>query len=287
MGRDTMQDQELAHPDGDEMDVSIETAGDAWRSFLHLPAAIADEVRVHAMDDGLEVCTVDHANVSFIDLRWPEAGMDALSVTDGTLLALDVDRAQRAASVARKGNRGQKGDPVRLGYRPDDRCFQTTVQRDQLIHNVRHYAPKPGSLRAEPEMPDISDAMTTQARVDVNPLEVAIKNIGTDAVRLKADNGDLVMASHSLDNDVKISEWEGRFDGAANPYHQAEGLDSHDAEGSIIHTDYLSAVIGALSDAKFDRVTAVFGTEYPVSFNATHGDFAFDVQFMIAPRVER
>lgn len=120
----------------------------------------------------------------------------------------------------------------------------------------------PDSVREEPDVPDIE--LPNMAAPDVDALGDAIAELErlNEHVWLSRDGETFIIGSQpigerQLDGDNEL------VDTVAFPEAAWSENGEDTARGSVFSIDYLSDAIGALDAAKADRVTLLFGDEFP------------------------
>lgn len=282
MSADDRQARLLGEPSGDS--VSIDTSGRVIRPALALPAALANEGRVHIGEDGVRMQLVDPANVGLIHMQIYPAAFDAyaLDAADDITVGVDLDALTSGLTNARKGRRTD--DPVSLDI--DDTRITIQIEREYNQTTVRYgdelLTIDPDSIREEPDLPDL-DLPATAGAIDVSAFADAIEHIATgdDHMTVRERDGDLLLTGGS-DED------------SPSPYSSAVEIadvvdcPEDDAPVARYSIDYVKDMASALKTGLIDEVTLTWGDEYPylLDFERREDDTVlYDGQYMLAPRI--
>lgn len=284
----------------DDADVSIVTSGDPLRSTLKVPRMLVDELRVHFTPDGIRMTAVGPANVGMFDVDWHRDGftgyqyhVDHDDQDDAdTVVGIPLTHLQDAVKFARK----RDDDPVRidvLGTQSGTPRMRTSVIRpDQQVKRTTVFGLiDPDSIRQEPDIPDID--LAYRATPGIKPLRDVITDLKSiyDHSWFAIDGSDLILGSQPNRNpSLDAQKGDGTqastavFPNAAWEADDVQGNDS--GQGSMFSNDYLKDMLAALDQAKVDRVTVKFGTEYPVMLDFDTPDWNVTGTLMLAPRIQ-
>jgi proliferating cell nuclear antigen len=237
--------------------------GGTIKTVLTTLRAIVDEARIHIDENGISMRAVDPANVAMDDLDLTAAAFESYDATPG-VIGVDLDRFADAVGMA------NADDLVQLSL--DQQTRKLLIHVDGLEFTMACI--DPGSIRAEPEIPDLDlsaeitlsrDALDRGGKaadmvsdhikftMDETPEQFCIEAEGnTDDVELEIDSEDL------------------------------EDVTAADAE-ALFSLDYLKDIVRTIP--KGTAVTMRFGTDLPVIMAYDLADGDGQVRRMLAPRI--
>ena len=172
-------DANLDFDSPDDAAATVVTQGDPIRSLLDAVTVLVDDAKVRFSPDGFTVTAVDPANVGMVDLNAPSAAFTGFDSQDALVVGMPLERLQNALKFARKGRKGDSGDPVRIDVIDDDdrmRVRVAVIRPDQQAKRVSEFfAIDPNSIRQEPDIPSLG--LPHQAQPDIDGFQAAIRDL--------------------------------------------------------------------------------------------------------------
>lgn len=227
--------------------------------FLRLQRALVDESKFRFTDDGLRVRAVDPANVGMVDMT----------------LDVDHDLGETVAGVNVKRLSGlcqNKPRSVTLDIELARPYGTVSIEQEFANGQVWDVTERfgfidPGSIRQEPDVPDIDYDAT--AEVDIRLLAAFIDDREDHQIELIAEDGTLTVAEPGEETDYRaVAETNIDIEGEAE---------------STYSVDYLDGMFSAMKSVGIKTATLMWSTEFPltIEFETDH----IDGMYLLAPRI--
>lgn len=265
---------------------TIDTSGEAVHRLSTLLGCITDEYRLTFDEHALTTCAVDPANVAMVDLEVGEdSEIDIYAETDGT--GFDLESFETGINYARKGRGDDTGDPVSINHNSSGRVEVRVNRPDGAERRYSWYPPDPGSIRSQPELPDITYAW--DVRLNVEEFADTIKcakgvsdavQMGVEPVEGLADGMGDFYVFNTDDGDDNRTDSEFRFEGGAE---WIDG-DGPEPQAAIYSLDYLKYITKALNDAGIEKCNFRFRTEFPCEIHFEDPKYGYSGRYVLAPR---
>lgn len=232
--------------------------------FLEPVDALVDECKIHVDEDGLAIAAVDPANVGIVDTDLDAAAFESYEAEAGTI-GVNLDRLTDV-----------------VGFRSDDTLVQLELdeatRKLDVTVGVLDYTLAlidPGSIRQEPEIPDLDLPLRARLRGEDVATMVEAADMVSDHVALGGE----------LEERSLYSDAEGDTDDATVSFDHHDLLDIQAADAhSLFSLDYLKDMSGAVPDDA--EVTLRLGEEYPCRLDYATVEGHANVTFQLAPRVQ-
>lgn len=269
------------------------TSARPLRAWHELTTVLAEEVRTHFTEYGIECMLVDRANVTMLTLDWHRDGFKSWSHPGGDIIVgLNLSRLRDVFKFGRL----RQDDPCSLFLLDGDKPqygVRITRPDQQVSRNTQMFGIPTGSIRAEPTTPDnVYDAYGWKAHLSPKPFYEAVNSLtdmtnhvklsGRKAALVLSGTGDEIEDRFQFPNSANCQPWEADTEGKIPEKH----IDKHADDETIISGDYLLNIAQAIKAAKMDRVTLGFGSEFPVAVSFEHDEWGISGEFMIAPRIQ-
>jgi len=245
------------------MTVSLTVDAETLADALAPVSTLVSECKVHAESDGLEIRTVDPANVAMVDMTL-DASACAHYDADGTTLGVNLVRLEDVLGMA------DSDDMVQLDL--NDETRKLDIRIGGLEYTLALI--DPDSIRQEPDIPELDLPATVVCEGGEISRALTAADLVSDHVAMSASpDGELVIGAEGDTDDVDVTLDDDDLLSAAI---------SDDVE-SLFSLDYLSAIETPIdSDAD---VSLLLGEEMPTKLQYSIGD-AVKVVHMVGPRIQ-
>ena len=239
----------------------------AIQTTINTLTALVEEARIWVTPDGLQVTTVDAANVAMDDLDLSATGFESYAASGG-VLGLNLDRLEDIVNMA------EPDDLIQFAYNAES--GKLTIRIDDLEYTL---APiDAATIRSPPDdLPNLDLSATVT-------LEAADLNRGIRAADMVDDHVTLAVDADA--NTVHIVA-EGDTDDVDLELAQTDLIDiaTNDEDAEAIYSlDYLKNINKTIS--KDVELTLEFGTDYPLIISYEFADGDGDITRMLAPRIK-
>ena len=215
-------------------------------------SAIVDECKLHATEDGLEICAVDPANVAMARVELDKKAFEAFDTT-GVTLGVNLERVEDVLSMA--------DDELALELVDD--THKLRIESDGLEYTLALI--DSDSIRQEPDIPDLDLPATFV-------LEGGSISRGIKAADLVAKH--ITVAADGDTDDVTETLAGDRVTNA----------DVGESCESMFSLDYLKDISKPIGSSA--SVTLRFGDEFPLKMRYYGADGPLTVTNMLAPRIQ-
>jgi len=237
-------------------------------NFIEPVTALVDECKLHLEPDQARIAAVDPANVAMVETTLSASAFESYEA-DGHTLGLDLDTFEDVLGL------GDASDLVFL--RLDESTQKLNIEIAQT--DYRQALLDPGTIRSEPEIPELGLPNTAVLTSDQLAQAEAAADLASDHLTIRAGVGPNV-------DPIEIRfEAAGDSDDVATSFDADRAVDLELTEpvSSLFSLDYVSDVVGAMPDDA--EVTLRQGSEHPALLEWAHSDGRADVLVMISPRV--
>lgn len=232
----------------DDATATIETTADVLKPAIGYARNLVDECKLHVDGDGLYYLAVDPSNVGMVSAYVPAACFETYDV-DETTIGLDLAETMGALRLGRQSQQ----DTISLNY--SNEMLQTSVHRDydgtalSLEHSFKTI--DPGSIREEPDPPELSYPATATIPRDL--FGDVVESVGalSDRLRFANDGDDLVFVVLGGDDDDSVRA-------------VVDGVVDGGSVDSLFSLDYLETALSSFAAIGADQLTFHFGEEIPV-----------------------
>lgn len=243
------------------------------QAFVDSLTCLVAEAKIHVdHSQGFEARAVDPANVAMVKSEIDVEAFESFDSGKG-VIGINVNRLDDIIDFA------SSGDLVHLTWNEQTRMLDVELRTDggQLEYDLALI--DPDAIRAEPDIPDLSDELTEQFGITGKQFDTAI-----DAVTLAGDHaviqtqvGDIASSIEFFaDGDTDRSSWV--FDSDDCLFIT---VDSEKA--SMYSTDYFEDMVKPIpNDAE---VSFRLGSEFPMKWDYTAAE-GVEVLNMLAPRLQ-
>lgn len=225
--------------------------------------AIVDEARIHIDENGISMRAVDPANIAMDDLDLTAAAFESYDATPG-VIGVDLDRFADAVGMA------NADDLVQLSL--DQQTRKLLIHVDGLEFTMACI--DPGSIRAEPEIPEFDLPAEVTITRDALDRGVTAADMVSDHVTLRMDET----------SEQCIIEAEGDTDDVSLEIDSEDltAVTAADAH-AVFSLDYMTDLVRSIPTGT--AVTLTAGTDFPVVVAYGFADGNGHVRRMLAPRI--
>ena len=226
-------------------------------------SAIVDECKLHATEDGLEICAVDPATVARARVALDKTAFEAFDTT-GVTLGVNLERLEDVLSMAE--------DELTLELIDD--THKLRIESDGLEYTLALI--DTDSIRQEPDIPDLDLPATFV--LDGGSISRGIKAADLVAKHITiAGDGEtdsLILSAEGDTDDVTETL-------AGDRVTNADVGESCESMFSLYYLKDISKPIGSSAS-----VTLRFGDEFPLKMRYYGADGPLTVTNMLAPRIQ-
>lgn len=233
-------------------------------SPLQTVNALVDECKLNISDNGMQITSVDPANVAMIDVRVPDTVFETYEAREHTI-GVDLNRLL---------------DILALFSSEEDESAKVTLDEEtrKLLFecgglNYKLALLDPDSIRAEPDIPELDLSSETVLESDDFSRVIRACNMVADHMTFAAnDSGTFIGSATGDTDDVRVTFEED----------DVVDMDPGEAE-SMFSIEYLSDIDSEIpSDV---NVSVQVGDEYPLMLEFSVCNGGAPVFYMLAPRI--
>lgn len=226
-------------------------------------SAIVDECKIHATDDGLEICAVDPANVAMGRVELDKKAFESFE-TSGVTLGVDLERVEDVLSMA--------DDEVTLEVVDD--THKLRIESDGLEYTLALI--DTDSIRQEPDIPDLDVPATFvleggSISRGIKAADLVAKHI---TIAADGDTESLILSAEGDTDDITETLGSDRVTNA----------DVGESCKSMFSLDYLKDISKPIGSSA--SVTLRVGDEFPLKMRYYGADGQLTVTSMLAPRIQ-
>ena len=231
------------------------------RNSIEAVSTLATEVKFSISEKGLELKTVDPANVAMVHLQIGAEAFESFYAAGGEI-ALDLEKMSDILSMA------GKDENVQLEL--DEESHKLKIGVGSLAYTLSLLDPT--AIRREPRLPELDlPAHVTLPGAELRRAVKAAEMVSDHVVLGVSNEGFYMEAKGDIDSlKLKI------------PSTELLGLKPGEAR-SLFSLDYLEDMSKSISKAP--EVTLEMGIDYPLRANFKLGQFA-EINYLLAPRLE-